>query len=146
MVCLFSYYTQRNFIALIYMIKIWEIWKIPKLLNLQFPYLSISGNEGGLVKDSLGLLPVLAQGPLPFAYRWAEPGDDTMSPYLQVQGGIKMTYQETLALLLPFPHLYELVAPLPCVKLFYLILWMCSALILPFGVQGPRSSENNDCQ
>jgi hypothetical protein len=35
-----------------------------------------------------------------------------MSPQLQVQGGIKATYQEILALLLlPFSHLAELVTP-----------------------------------
>jgi hypothetical protein len=55
-----------------------------------------------------------------------------------------MTYQETLALLL-FPHLAEQVTPLSSIKLFYLTPSMCSAGILPFGRQGPRSSENVDC-
>jgi hypothetical protein len=43
-----------------------------------------------------------------------------LSPQLQVQGGVKAVYQETLALLLPFSHLAEWVTPLPTVKLFYL--------------------------
>jgi hypothetical protein len=42
-----------------------------------------------------------------------------LSPYLQVQGGIKTTYQEVPAILFPFPHLAECVTPLPSVKLFF---------------------------
>jgi hypothetical protein len=34
----------------------------------------------------------------PLAHRSEEPGDDVLSPHLQVQGCIKMTYQKTLAL------------------------------------------------
>jgi hypothetical protein len=45
--------------------------------------------EAGYVKDSLGLLTILAQGLLPLALRWEKPGDDKLSPHLQVQGGIK---------------------------------------------------------
>jgi hypothetical protein len=51
-----------------------------------------------------------------------------MSPHLQVQGGIKMAYQETLALLLPFPHLTEHVTPLPSIKLFYHVLFLDSSI------------------
>jgi hypothetical protein len=39
-------------------------------------------------------------------------GDDVISPYLQVQDGIKTTYQETQAILLvSFHHLAERVTP-----------------------------------
>jgi hypothetical protein len=71
-----------------------------------------------------------------------------MSSHLQVQGGIKMTYEETpalLLLLLPFPYLAEQVTPLPSIKLFYLTTSTRFAWILPFGAQRPRS-ENNDCR
>jgi hypothetical protein len=47
-----------------------------------------------------------------------------------------------LPLLLPFPHLEEWVTPIPSVMLFYLIPSMCSAWILPFGEQNPRSSDH----
>jgi hypothetical protein len=39
-----------------------------------------------------------------------------MSPHAQVQGGIKMAYQETPALLLLFPYLAEQVTPLPSIQ------------------------------
>jgi hypothetical protein len=39
----------------------------------------------------------LTQELLPLAHRSEKPGDDVFSPYLQVQGDIKMTYQKTLA-------------------------------------------------
>jgi hypothetical protein len=69
-----------------------------------------------------------------------------MSSHLQVQGGIKMTYEETpalLLLLLPFPYLAEQVTPLPSIKLFYLTPSKSSAWILPLGMQGVRSSKNS---
>jgi hypothetical protein len=57
----------------------------------------------------------LAQGLLPLAHKGEEPGDE-----VQVQGGIKTTYQETQALLLPLAHLAGQVTLLPSIKLFYL--------------------------
>jgi hypothetical protein len=54
----------------------------------------------------------LAQELLHLAHRREELGG--MSPHLQVQAGIKTTYQETPALFLTFPHLAE------PIKLFYL--------------------------
>jgi hypothetical protein len=70
-----------------------------------------------------------------------------MSPQLQAQDSIKMTYKEIpallpLLLLLPFPHLAELVTPLPSRKLSYLTPSMCSDWIFPFGAQKPRSSDH----
>jgi hypothetical protein len=68
-----------------------------------------------------------------------------LSPHLQVEGVIKTTYQETSALLhLPYLHLAEWVTPFPSIKLFYLSPSTCSAWVLPFGAQGPRSFVN-DC-
>jgi hypothetical protein len=88
----------------------------------------------------------LAQGLPLLPHKWEEPGDDILSPHPQVQVGIKTTYQETpVLLLLLFPHLAEWVTPLPSIKLFYLTPSTCSAWILPFGAERPRSSENNKC-
>jgi hypothetical protein len=70
--------------------------------------------------------------------RWEEPGDDILSPLLQV------TYQVTLAF---FPSLTWQSRWLPLsIKLFYLTPSTCSAWILPFETQGPRSFENVDFQ
>jgi hypothetical protein len=61
----------------------------------------------------------------------------TLSPHLQVQGGIKTTYQETPILLLhPFPHLAERVTPPPSIKLF--------CLTLPHVLLGFFHLEHND--
>jgi hypothetical protein len=68
-----------------------------------------------------------------------------LSPHVQVQGGIKITYQETSVLLFPFPQVAEWVIPLTSIKLFYLTASLCAAWVLPFEMQGPRSSENMDC-
>jgi hypothetical protein len=46
-----------------------------------------------------------------------------------------------LLLLLLFPHLAEEVTPLLSIKLFYLTPSTCSAWILPFGAQKPRSDH-----
>jgi hypothetical protein len=106
--------------------------------------MAVSITKAGKVRDSLGLFPLLAQGLLPLAHRKEEPGDDVLSPHLQVQGGIKPTHQQTPPLLLPYHHLRKLVTPVPSIKLFYLTSSTHFAWILPFGAQGPRSSENNN--
>jgi hypothetical protein len=73
---------------------------------------SAKTSEADQVRDSLpSWLPFMAQGLLPLAHRSEEPGDDVLSPHLQVQDDIKMTYQETPALLLPSSFLAERVTP-----------------------------------
>jgi hypothetical protein len=73
------------------------------------------------------MVPFLAQGLISLTHRWQEPGEDILSPHLQVQGGIKMTYQETRNFFfpsltwqngwLPFPQQSYSTSPQPCVLL-----------------------------
>jgi hypothetical protein len=107
--------------------------------------MAVSITKAGKVRDSLELLPLLAQELLPLAHRREKPGVDVLSPHLQIQASVKMTYQEILALLLSYPHLAEQVTLFPSIKLYYLTSSTRFAWILPLGTQGPRSSENKDC-
>jgi hypothetical protein len=75
----------------------------------------------GQARDSLGLLPLLAQGLLSLAHMWEESGDDLISPHLQVQGGIKMRPQPFFFFpfltwqngWIPFPQLSYSTSPHP---------------------------------